>query len=216
MQFVEQAIILAAGLGSRLGLNTPKCLVEIGGKAIIDYNLELLKDIPNIYMVVGYEKDKVMEHVKKIREDVVFIENPDFESTSNTYSLYLGLKRVKGAYLLLFGDVIFNKNDFGTFISEKDDRNLVGLTLSKSEEAVFADIDENIKLIKNFQRKPSTNYEIAGIFYFKDIEITKNDGYVFEVLNKNLPLKYFLLRSYEIDTKNDLETATKNLNKLEL
>lgn len=216
MEVVKHTIILAAGLGSRLGLNTPKCLVEIGGKAIIDYNLELLKDIPNIYMVVGYEKEKVMEHVKKIREDVVFIENPDFRTTSNTYSLYLGLKYVKSPYLLLFGDVIFNKNDFRTFINKCDNGTLVGLTLSKSEEAVFADVEENIEMIKNFQRQPSTNYEIAGIFYFKDLEITKNDGYVFEVLNKNLPLKYYLLRSYEIDTKNDLKIAAKNLNKLEL
>jgi len=216
MQCVEEAIILAAGLGSRLGLDTPKCLVEVGGKAIIDYNLELLENIPNIYIVVGYGKDKVIEHVKKIRDDVIFIENPDFATTSNTYSLYLGLKHINGPYLLLFGDVIFNENDFKTFVGKCDDENIVGLTTSKSEEAVFADVDKNCFMVKNFQRKPPTEHEIAGIFYFKDIQITENDGYVFEVLNKYLPLKYFLLKSYEVDTKNDLEIAIKNLHRLEL
>lgn len=216
MQCVKQAIILAAGLGSRLGLDTPKCLVEVGGKAIIDYNLELLKDIPNVYIVVGYEKDKVIDHVKKIREDVIFIENPDFAKTSNTYSLFLGLEYMKGSYLLLFGDVIFNKNDFNAFIKECDGENIVGLTSSKSEEAVFADLDENKFLIKNFQRHPPTNHEIAGIFYLKNIPITENDGYVFEVLNKNLPLKYFLLNSYEVDTKKDLKTAINCLDELGL
>ncbi|KZX16126.1 bifunctional protein GlmU [Methanobrevibacter cuticularis] len=216
MQCVKEAVILAAGLGSRLGLNMPKCLVEIGGKAIIDYNLELLEDIPNIYVVVGYEKDKVIKHVKKVRNDAIFIENSNFASTSNTYSLYLGLKYVKEPYLLLFGDVIFNKNDFKTFINNCNDETVVGLTLAKSEEAVFADVGKESLMIKNFQRRPPTGYEIAGIFYFKDIKITKNDGYVFEVLNKYLPLKYFLLKSYEIDTKKDLNFAVKNLNELEL
>jgi len=65
-------VILAAGMGTRLGVNfnnIPKVLLKFRGKSIIEHTLELLskKGIKNIYFVVGYEKQKVIDFVESVK-----------------------------------------------------------------------------------------------------------------------------------------------------
>ena len=216
MNNIKHAIIITAGLGSRLGFNIPKSLVKVGNKKIIDYHLELLKDVPDVRIVVGYKEEKVKKHVKKIRENVTFITNQDYANTSNAYSVSLAAENIKEPYLLVIGDIIFNKNDFKKFVDNCDSESIVGLTISKSEDAVFTDVDEDSMTIKKFQRNSKLDYETAGIFYFNGIPITKEDGYVFEALKKYLPIKYMVVRSYEVDTPVDLELVINNLHELEL
>jgi choline kinase len=205
-----------AGLGSRLGFNTTKGLIKIGKKRIIDYQLSLLDDIPDIRIVVGFQEYDVMNHVKKIRDDITFVRNPDFRTTSNSYSIYLASKDLKDPYLIIDGDILINKNDFNNFLSNCNKESIVGLTQSKTEEAVFVSIDENKELIKEFQRSPKLKYEWTGIAYLNGIFIDKNQGYVYKELEKNLPLKYNILDCYEIDTESDFNLAKKNLHKLNL
>ncbi|UNM06417.1 MAG: NTP transferase domain-containing protein [Holosporaceae bacterium] len=76
MQPIKHAVILAAGLGSRLGLDLPKCLVEVHGKKLIEYQLNLLSEIPNVYIVVGFKEKKSWRWQKKVRPDVIFVRNP--------------------------------------------------------------------------------------------------------------------------------------------
>lgn len=54
MSSVENVVIAAAGMSTRLGVGRPKCLVEVCGRKIIEYQLALLKEIPHVYMVVGF------------------------------------------------------------------------------------------------------------------------------------------------------------------
>ena len=89
---VKNAVICAAGLGSRLGLNVPKCLVPIGSEKLIYYLLQLVKDIENVHIVVGYKEEEVIKYVRSIRNNVVFVRNPNYNTTSNSHSLYLGSK----------------------------------------------------------------------------------------------------------------------------
>lgn len=89
-------IIVAAGLGSRLGVLTtdrPKCLVEINGKPILWY---ILKNIAHfswerIVIVVGYKGDQIISFQKSAfpHLDVSFVFNPDFEKTGCLDSLML-------------------------------------------------------------------------------------------------------------------------------
>lgn len=78
----KHAVISAAGLGSRLELNMPKCLVEIGGRKVIDYQLDLLREIEDLRIVVGFMEEAVISHVREIRNDVLFVRNPDYRTTS--------------------------------------------------------------------------------------------------------------------------------------
>ncbi|VFS90048.1 putative sugar nucleotidyltransferase [Pseudomonas aeruginosa] len=57
MSPIEHAVISAAGIGSRLGLNKPKCLVEVGGKTLLAQHLERLAEIPNVWVVVGSRRN---------------------------------------------------------------------------------------------------------------------------------------------------------------
>ena len=216
MENVKHAIIIMAGIGSRLGLETTKGLVKVGEKRIVDYHLDRLKDVEDVRIVVGFQKEKVIEHVKKTRENVKFYINKDFKSTSTSYSVSLANKDLNDPYLLIIGDVLFNKEDFQNFILSCKDETLVGITPAKSEEAIFAELNNDNKVI-NFQRETPLEYEFAGITYVtEDISITENDNYVVDALGKSLPLKSHIIESYEIDTLADLELAKNNLDKLGL
>jgi len=216
MQCIKHAIISMAGLGSRLGFNMTKGLLKVGEKRIIDYQLELLEDIPDVRIVIGFQEYKVMAHVKNIREDVTFVRNPDFRNTSNSYSIYLASKDLKDPYLIIDGDLLINKTDFQNFIKECSNESVIGITPTKTEEAVFVSINKYKHLINNFQRNPKLEYEWTGLAYLNDIFIHKNQGYVYRELEKNLPLKYHILECFEIDTEADFDLAMNNLDKLGL
>lgn len=80
------AIILAAGRGNRLrDFNPdgrPKCLLEFGGRTLLSRQLEALLDcgIPRVEIVIGYEADRVVEHIGRLsrRPEVAFAYNPHF------------------------------------------------------------------------------------------------------------------------------------------
>ena len=64
-----KAFILAAGVSRRLyphTYNTPKCLLEVGGKPIIHYQLEALRDlgVKDISIVIGYHREILIQHLK--------------------------------------------------------------------------------------------------------------------------------------------------------
>ena len=216
MQYIKHAVISMAGLGSRLGFNTTKGLVKVGEKRIIDYQLELLKDIEDIRIVVGFQEYEVMNYVTKIRDDVTFVRNPNFRTTSNSYSIHLASKDLKDPYLIIDGDIIINKKDFKNFLKECKDETLIGITPSKTEDAVFVSINDKTNTIKSFQRSPKSQYEWTGIAYLNNISIEKNQGYVYKQLEKYSSLKYFILNCYEIDTEADLELAINNLHTINL
>lgn len=93
MYKVERAIIMAAGKGTRMRpitLHTPKPLVKVNGKRMIDSVIEALhkNGISEIYIVVGYLKDQ-FEILPKEYENVKLIENPFYDTCNNISSLYV-------------------------------------------------------------------------------------------------------------------------------
>lgn len=211
MSIIKHAVICAAGMGTRLGLNIPKCLVEINGKKIIEYQLELLKDIENVRIVVGFMEQDVIDCVRSIRNDVVFVRNTEYRTTSNSYSLALGTKGIKDRYLFIDGDLIINNQDFEEFISNKENGNLIGLTRPKTEEAVFATVNNNF--VTSFSIENESDYEWAGVAIIENLSIDIKKGFVFKQFTRFLPLPYQLLRTFEVDTPLDLELVIKNINK---
>ena len=92
MHEVKRAIIMAAGLGNRMRpvtLTTPKPLVRVNGKRMIDTVIEGLHDngIMEIYIVAGYLKEQFYE-LENEYPGVTIIENPYYESCNNISSLY--------------------------------------------------------------------------------------------------------------------------------
>ncbi len=208
MSTVKNVVICAAGLGSRLELNMPKCLVEIGGRRLIEYQLDLLRDFENIHIVVGFMEEEVMKCVKRIRKDVVFVRNPDYRTTSNSHSLNLGARGFSEGYLTLDGDILIEEDEFKRFMAKANPREtLIGITESKTEDAVYVDFDPATGVIRDFRRSPKTAYEWTGIAVIAGIEIRPEVGYVFKNLERYLPLKAARVHCFEIDTPEDLNLA---------
>ena len=74
MSSIKHAIISAAGMGTRLGLNAPKCLLQFNGISIIQHQLDLLKDIEDVRIVVGFMEESVVKTVK-VFEAMLFCMN---------------------------------------------------------------------------------------------------------------------------------------------
>lgn len=204
---IKNVVICAAGFGSRLGLDMPKCLVQIGKHRLIYYLLELLKDVETVRVVVGYKEEEVMAYVKEIRPDAVFVRNPQYASTSNSYSLHLGSKDIKGGFLSIDGDLIFDKNSYDSFVSScKEGENRLGLCLAKTDDAVFVRTNEKDEAVE-FSRDKISNLEWSGVAYFADIKMSEEQCYVYEQLLDKLPIATTTIECWEIDTPNDLNLA---------
>ena len=72
-------VINCAGMGTRLGLGSPKTLLDICGKPLIIWQLDLLKNVKDIRIVVGYEAEKVIDVVTQFRKDIMFVFNYDYQ-----------------------------------------------------------------------------------------------------------------------------------------
>lgn len=110
-----QALILAAGMGRRLGdktRNNTKCMVEVNGVRLIDRMLGQLKslDIDRVVIVAGYCRESLMSHVGDSYDGIPihWVINPIYDKTNNIYSLALAKDElVKDDTLLIESDLIF-------------------------------------------------------------------------------------------------------------
>lgn len=105
-----QAVILAAGVGSRLQSlsgGKPKCLVQVGDRPIILHQLEALADhgVGPVLVVLGYRADEVKQVIGQRAETIV---NDRYEDTNSLYSLRLAREWVTGPFILLNSDLFFH------------------------------------------------------------------------------------------------------------
>lgn len=116
-------IILAAGIAQRmrpLSGDQPKCLLNVGGKSILQRTLENIFEagIREVGIVVGFKADMILEFVKQQfpARAIRFVMNPKYETTNNAFSLLMAREYYKAGsqrgrplkkLLLLDGDIIF-------------------------------------------------------------------------------------------------------------
>lgn len=118
-----QGLILAAGRGSRLSASTngtPKCLVEVGRRPIIEHQLEMLSEagVGPIGMVVGYGASEIRQAVG-IRAE--YIENVRWNSTNSMYSFHLAEEWVEGPLLILNCDILFHPQVLDRLLESGED-----------------------------------------------------------------------------------------------
>ena len=116
-----QAVILAAGVGSRLESLTngrPKCLAEVGGRPLVLHQLDALSDhgIGPVLMVVGHQHEAVRAVVGQRVEYVV---NERFRETNSLYSLWLASEWIKGDFVLLNSDLLFDPEILSRVVEER-------------------------------------------------------------------------------------------------
>ena len=101
---VKRAVIIAAGFGSRMvpiTLNTPKPLVRVKGKRIIDSSLDALKaaGIEEVYIVRGYLAEQFDQLLYKY-PNIKFIENPMYNEANNISSVVCAGDLLQNAYVI--------------------------------------------------------------------------------------------------------------------
>jgi choline kinase len=113
-----KAIILAAGASKRLlplTCNVPKCLITVGDKSILEYQLDAVEHagISLAVIVVGYLKEQIINYIGNEYGGhctISYIENPEYETTNTIYSLYLAKDEFRYDDFIYFnGDVLFHK-----------------------------------------------------------------------------------------------------------
>ena len=133
-----KAFILAAGVSRRLypeTYNIPKCLLDVGGKPIINYQLEALQNIgiDSVTMIIGYHREMLIDHLKRSFTDINFnfIINHHYFETNTAYSVYLGSDILKSdSHLLMNADVIYPP-ELITRIIEAENETVLAVDIKK-------------------------------------------------------------------------------------
>lgn len=213
-----QSIILAAGLGSRLGELTKectKCMVKINGITLIERMLRQLDryGMDRIIIVTGYKGDILKDYVQNLRINtpVVFVDNSDYRHTNNIYSLWLTREFFEEMdSLVLESDMIFEDrviekmlavdNGCGTFVARPRpwmDGSIV--KLDKDNNIVYFVDDEEVKRID-----PSYYHKIVSIYKFKKRYVSeKYMTYLNEYVKKNKDNNLYesLLKVIDLDVE---------------
>lgn len=221
MQSIEGAVIACAGLGSRLGMGLPKCMVEVGGQTILSRLIDSLeKAVSRIHVVVGYREEMIAEYCARHHRNVVLVRNPDFRTTNTAYSYMVGATGFSDKTVFLDGDLLIEEASLNQFVKTAATEDvLVGVTPASTEKAVYVDVQEDPDSgrlhVRRFDREVKMDHEWANIAcapanFFNDTE----NGYVFERLSRFLPLAAGHVNLHEIDTPADMEKAEAFLNSL--
>jgi len=177
-----QAIILAAGMGRRLGeytQNNTKCMVEVNGQKLIDRLLTQLSQQPlkRIIIVVGYKGRELREYIQQQyqgRLNIEFAENPVYDKTNNIYSLALVKDQLQeDDTLLIESDLIFSDRLI-PMIVENPYPNLA--LVAKYEtwmDGTMVKLDEDGNIV-NFISKEAFNYSEVDSYY-KTVNLYKFD-----------------------------------------
>lgn len=175
-----QAIILAAGMGRRLGdltKNNTKCMVEVNGEKLIDRMIGQLAGHPlsRLVIVTGYKGKELRDYIGHRYDDdikIEYIDNPIYDKTNNIYSLYLAKERLlEDDTILLESDIIIEDGILEILINHSDpDLALVSKYESWMDGTVIK-IDD-ARRITNFIPKEAFNYDEVNNYY-KTVNIYK-------------------------------------------
>lgn len=186
-----RALILAAGIGSRLGYKTknkPKALVKINSKEILEHQLNQLKrfKIKDVCIVVGYKSNKIIDFIKKKKFfKFTIVKNNYFQTTDSAYSYHLTKNFILGHnYIHLNCDIIFQDVVLKKIINSKK-RNILS---ARSD----LKLDEKMDLIKIKKSK---------IIKFDNIYYPDAHCKVFGLAKVNKSLSKNLIKMIDADIK---------------
>ena len=175
-----QAIILAAGMGRRLGeltKNNTKCMVQVNGTALIDRLLLQLSrlDLKRVVIVVGYEGKKLREYIGTRYDHLLHIEyvnNPVYDKTNNIYSLALAKDHLQeDDTLLIESDLIFDEEMFSLILDNPCPNLALVAKYQTWMDGTMVCLDGENNIV-NFVPKKAFNYADTD-HYYKTVNIYK-------------------------------------------
>ena len=142
-----RGIILAAGKGSRLNGtigDKPKCLLRVGGKTLVERQIEALKSvgITDIVVVVGCQADSVR---RTCGARITYIENSRFAQTNSLYSLWLARPLLYDGFVVMNCDVLFHPQMLSDLITSRHEDALL-IAYQDDDAEPFGDEEMKIKV----------------------------------------------------------------------
>lgn len=166
------AIILAAGRGSRLAEHNPearpKCLMEFGGRSLLDRHLDILNQlgVRKLDLVIGYEADQIIYHVGTLfsRPDVAFQYNPRYEQGS-VLSLLAALKTLESGLpvIVMDADVLYHPGILRALLdSDSENCYLLDRDYAPGDEPVKIAVRDGVMVEFRKQLADGLRYDTIG------------------------------------------------------
>lgn len=237
-----KALILAAGLGSRLKeatKETPKAMVKINFKPLISFQIEALKDnnITDIGVVLGYKSNILKSYLLENHKDInfSFFINDEYEFTNSAFSFYCAKEFVnEDSYIHLNCDILFSKELLSIIIKSKHS-NVIAISknIQLTDNMEQVELDNKNKIIKmdnmKFKEASFKAYGLAKLSskstkYINDKiqellkQNNKNENYYGIIRQAVLDINYYGIDSnnlflFEVNTLSDLKKANQKLEK---
>ena len=184
-----QAIILAAGMGRRLGdytKNNTKCMVPVNGVRLIDRLLGQLakQHLNRVIIVVGFKGKELREHVEELRITnyelqpreselkIEFAENPVYDKTNNIYSLAIVKDKLQeDDTLLIESDLIFSDNMIPMIVNAPYPNLALVAKYETWMDGTMVRLDDDQNIV-NFISKDAFDYNDVDSYY-KTVNIYK-------------------------------------------
>lgn len=176
-----QAIMLAAGKGSRLGRYTKdntKCLLEVHGKTLLERAIDalVLAGVDKFILVLGYKKDNVKKFIKEKKLDekieIIYVDNDIYDKTNNIYSLYLAKDYlVKDDTILLESDLIYDLSVVKKLVDSKYKDTALIAKYEEWMDGTMVTLDED-NVISSFVERKDFDYNRVDDYY-KTVNIYK-------------------------------------------
>ena len=175
----KRAIFIAAGFGSRLvpvTLNTPKPLVRVNGKRIIDTLIDavLAAGINEIYIVRGYlaeQFDQLLYKYPMIR----FLENPSYNEANNISSAMVARYLLQNAYVFESDLIISNPSIIKKYHYSSD---VLGIWKDRTDDWCL-DTDKD-GYVKEEKVGGLNTYQMVGIYYWNAADGAKLSEHIKE------------------------------------
>lgn len=162
-------LILAAGSGTRMqGLEgaKPKCLLEVGGRPLIEHQVTALRNagVDSIVVVVGYQAERIR---RTVGPDASYILNPAFASTNSLQSFVLGAEHLAGDTLVLNADVLFPEELISMMANRKSSAFAYDSSAGDDDEAMKVNVHRRRLLSMSKQMPARHNHgENLGVIRF--------------------------------------------------
>jgi len=169
---ITTAVILAAGLGSRLGDRTssaPKAFLDFQGESLIIRSIKRMEKagINKVFIGVGYLAD-FFKDLGKAFPDIsfLFFENEQYSSTGSMYTFYCGRHVIDSDFLLFESDLLYEPYALTSLLEDSRTDIVLASGFTSSKDEVWIEKDSNDFLIEMSKKKEDlsvVNGELVGI-----------------------------------------------------